>query len=110
IEVLVALGIVAVALAAGIRATGALAVQAERRSAVLLAQYCADNALIDLRLQGSLPGLGERRLVCEQAGQLFEVEQTVLVTRDPRFRQVRLRVLQDGHVAAQLAAALGAWP
>ena len=50
IEVMVALGIVAIALVAGLKATAALASNALRQSDMLLAQLCTDNALVTLRL------------------------------------------------------------
>ena len=51
IEVLVALGIVAIALIAGLQATTALTRNAERQSDMLLAQICADNELAKVRLE-----------------------------------------------------------
>ena len=50
IEVLVALGIVAIALMAGLQATAALTRNAQRQTDVLLAQTCAENELIKIRL------------------------------------------------------------
>ena len=55
IEVLVALSIVAVALAAGTQAMQALTSNAARQSDVLLAQLCAENELIKIRLSRQLP-------------------------------------------------------
>ena len=49
IEVLVALGIVAIALIAGTQATMALTRNAQRQSDVMLAQICAENELINPR-------------------------------------------------------------
>src|SRR5574343_166836 len=51
IEVLVALSIVAVALLAGLQATGALSNNAQRQTLTMLGQICAENKLIRLRLQ-----------------------------------------------------------
>ena len=45
IEVLVALTIVAVTLMAGMKASGALTLQAQRQTDVLLGQMCAENVL-----------------------------------------------------------------
>ena len=59
VEVLVALGIVAVALAAGVRSTGALTRNAERQSDLLLAQLCAENALVAVRLSKQMPAVGD---------------------------------------------------
>ncbi|MBC7393639.1 MAG: prepilin-type N-terminal cleavage/methylation domain-containing protein, partial [Variovorax sp.] len=50
IEVLVALAIVAIALAAGTQATMALTRNAQRQSDVLLAQLCVENELVKARL------------------------------------------------------------
>ena len=57
IEVLVALGIVAIALLAGSQATGALVRNAERQSEVMLAHVCAENALVAVRLSRQMPSM-----------------------------------------------------
>ena len=59
---LVALGIVAIALAAGLQATTALTNNAQRQSDVLLAQMCAENELVRVRLARQMPGVGEQRV------------------------------------------------
>ena len=46
VEVLVALGIVAIALTAGLRATAALTNNGMRQSDILLAHICAENELV----------------------------------------------------------------
>ena len=68
IEVLVALGIVAIALVAGLQATAALTLNAQRQSDVLLAHICAENELGRLRLARQLPPVGDSDQTCEQAG------------------------------------------
>ena len=50
VEVLVALGIVAIALMAGLQATTALTRNALRQSDIVLAQLCAENELVKARL------------------------------------------------------------
>src|SRR5215831_1430334 len=50
VEVLVAVAVVAITLAAGLKAAGALTDNAQRLSEVVNAQWCADNALTNLRL------------------------------------------------------------
>ena len=50
IEVLVALVIVAISLAAGVKAAGALTQNAARLQTVSAAQWCAENQLSELRL------------------------------------------------------------
>ena len=63
IEVLVALGIVALALAAGLQAVGGLSRQAERQTLSLLGQMCAENELVRLRLRRQLPDTGNTEKV-----------------------------------------------
>lgn len=91
IEVLVALSIVGVALIAGFKATGALTLHAQRQSAQLLGQLCAENALVSLRLLRQIPGIGETKQRCTQGGQSLEVTRTVQTTPNPNF--VRVDVL-----------------
>ena len=50
VEVLVALGIVAIALTAGLRATAALTNNGMRQSDILLAHICAENELVKATL------------------------------------------------------------
>ncbi len=95
IEVLVALGIVAIALVAGLQATTALTNNALRQSDVLLAHICAENELVKVRLSRQMPGVGETTVGCEQAGRAFSVVVGVLPTPNPNFRRVDAQVM-DG--------------
>jgi len=88
IEVLVALVLVAVALAAGLKAAGALTGNAERLDAVLAAQLCAENQLAELRLTQQFPGTGESEFSCEQLGRSYTGRQVVTGTLNPNFRRV----------------------
>ena len=92
IEVLVALGIVAVALAAGTQATQALINNATRQSDVLLAQLCAENEFVKIRLLRQLPSVGDSTVVCEQAGRVLQVLVSVRPTPNPLFRRVDAKV------------------
>lgn len=96
IEILVALAVVAVALAAGSQATGALTRAASRQSDQWLAQLCAENELIRLRLARRLPDIGDSRSECTQAGRSMQVQLSVLPTPNPNFRRI------DASVQAQL--------
>ncbi|HEX5783289.1 MAG TPA: type II secretion system minor pseudopilin GspI [Burkholderiaceae bacterium] len=96
VEIMVALAIVAVALTAGLRATGSLTQLAQRQQDQLLAQLCADNALAQVRLSRTLPGIGTSSQTCVQAGQSLEVVQDVLPTPNPNFRRVDVRVRPGG--------------
>lgn len=92
IEVLVALGIVAIALAAGVRSTGALTRNAERQSDLLLAQLCAENALVAVRLSKQMPAVGDNTANCEQAGRNLGVTLSVRPTPNPNFLRVEAQV------------------
>jgi general secretion pathway protein I len=92
IEVLVALSIVGIALIAGFKATGALTHNAQRQSAQLLGQLCAENALVSLRLLHQIPGIGETKSICTQGGQSLEVTRTVQATPNPNFVRVDVQV------------------
>ena len=92
IEVLVALGIVAIALAAGVRSTGALTRNAERQSDLLLAQLCAENALVAVRLSKQMPAVGDNTANCEQAGRNLGVTLSVRPTPNPYFLRVEAQV------------------
>ena len=97
VEVLVALGIVAISLTAGLMATGAITRHAQRQSDMLLAQLCAENALTQVRLVRQLPGVGDTSSVCEQAGRSLTVTLSVRQTPNPNFSRADAQVL-DGEV------------
>ena len=80
VEVLVALAIVAVSLISASQVGGAWVLNANRQWQYQLAQVCADNALIALRLSSQLPGLGERNVDCTQAQREMRVVLTVRAT------------------------------
>ena len=107
IEVLVALGITAVALMAGLQATGALSRNADRQTVSMLGQICAENELIALRLRRQLPDTGNRSVACTQAGRLLQVEVSVRPTPNPNFRRVDARVLGQGSQVLQLSTVMG---
>ncbi len=88
IEVLVALAIVAIALATGVKAAGALVRNGERLAQVSAAQWCADNELSDLRLERQFPGVGEFTFDCEQLGASYPGRLVVRPTPNPNFRRV----------------------
>lgn len=92
IEVLVALAIVAIALAAGTQATSALTRNAQRQSDTLLAGLCAENELVQVRLARQMPGIGSSTQTCIQAGVAFGVTVQTSTTLNPNFRRVDVRV------------------
>lgn len=107
IEVLVALGIVAIALVAGLQATTALTNNAMRQSDVLLAHICAENELVKVRLAKQMPGVGDSTVPCEQAGRPFSVTVSVLPTPNPSFRRVDAQVLDGTSPVLRLSTVVG---
>ena len=107
IEVMVALGMVAIALVAGLKATAALTDNARRQGDMLLAQACADNALAAVRLTPGLPGLGETSTSCRQGEQAFEVLLLVAPTPNPNFRRVDARVRRGAEGLLQMSTVVG---
>jgi general secretion pathway protein I len=92
IEVLVALGIVALSLAAGVRATESITRNSERQSDLMLAQVCGENALIAMRLARQMPAVGENTTPCEQVGRSLSVRLQVQPTPNPNFLRVEAQV------------------
>ena len=92
IEVMVALAIVAIALAAGTQATTALTRNAQRQSDVMLAQICAENELILARMATQMPPIGDALRTCTQANTDFPVTVSTTATLNPNFRRVDVQV------------------
>lgn len=107
VEVLVALGIVAIALVAGLQATAALTTNAQRQSDVLLAHFCAENELAKVRLSKQMPGVGTSDITCEQAGRSFVVKVVVAPTPNPSFRRVDAHVLDGQWQLLRLSTIVG---
>ncbi len=107
IEVLVALGIVALALAAGSRATESITRNAQRQSDLIVAQLCAENTLIALRLARQMPPAGENTAPCEQAGRNLDVRSMVQTTPNPNFMRVEAQVQDAGVPMLALTTIIG---
>ncbi len=107
VEVLVALAIVTIALLAGAQATSALTRNTLRQSSVLLAHMCAENELVKVRLAQQLPGVGETRVACVQAGEPLEVAVVVAPTPNPNFRRVDAQVFEAGAPVLRLSTVVG---
>jgi general secretion pathway protein I len=95
IEVLVALVIVAVALAASVRAVGTIAGTAGALHQRLLAGWSADSVLADARLGHSWPELGTTRFECSQGDLMLICTETVSSTPNPLFRRIEVSVTHD---------------
>jgi general secretion pathway protein I len=102
IEVLVALAIVAVALAAALRAVGSLATGEADLHRRLLAGWSADNELAQLRLTHTWPDIGARTFDCSQGNLKLICTDRVSATPNPIFRRVEVVVESPG-LAGNLA-------
>lgn len=94
LEVLVALVIIGVALAAAMRGALSLTSSAEYTREKMLAVMTAENRLLELRLARERLALGENTLQCEQGGVTFLCIQAVKSTPNPFFRRVEVRVFR----------------
>lgn len=111
IEVLVALAIVAITLAAGIKAAGALMGNAQRLDEVTAAQWCADNQLTELRLSQQFPGVGDSDFSCQQLGRSYAGKLMARPTLNPNFRRVDAQVSNDeGQPVLTLTTILPRYP
>lgn len=108
IEVLVALAIIAIALAASLRAVGSLAASEADLHDRLLAGWSADNTLAQLRLVHAWPDLGESSFDCSQGNLRLTCTQHVAATPNPVFRRVEVSVTTPGRSGnlAQLVTVL----
>jgi general secretion pathway protein I len=112
LEVLVALVIIGVALAAAMRGAMSLASTAEYTRAKLLALMTAENRLLELRLAREQLEPGEQTQPCEQGGLSFTCTQAIKPTPNPFFRRVEVRVFRsdDAGERRQLAELMTVMP
>ncbi|TMG80965.1 MAG: type II secretion system protein GspI [Betaproteobacteria bacterium] len=110
VEVLVALAIVAVALAAGFRSVAQSAESATALKGRTLALWVAQNQLAAAQLETPGPAIGEREGSESQAGALFTWHETVIGTPNPAFRRVEITVTdasRPDYVLARLVGYVG---
>lgn len=92
VEVLVALAILAVALAAGFRSVAQSAESATALKARTLALWVAQNRLAEAQLETPTPAMGERAGSEAQAGATFSWHITISGTPNPAFRKIEITV------------------
>jgi len=107
VEVLVALAIVAVALAAGFRSVAQSAESATALKGRTLALWVAQNRLAAAQLETPGPAIGERDGNETQARALFAWHQAVTGTPNPAFRRVEITVADAGRPEYVLARLVG---
>lgn len=104
LEVLVALAILAVALAAGLRALSSSTLSAEGLRERMLADWVAQNRLAELRASGEFPDFGVLEGEAEQAGRRYRWHQHTQPTPNALFRRIDLQVSdRDGQPLASLS-------
>jgi general secretion pathway protein I len=92
IEVLVAIAILAVALAATTRAASVATDGTLETRHRLLATWAAQNRVAELRARGVFPSTGTDSFSTEEGGLALQVEETVSDTANPVIRRVDLAV------------------
>lgn len=107
IEVLVALGIVAVALLAASKASSSLTDNSQRLGRVMLAQLCAENEMIRARLAKNNPEIGDSDSDCLQAGRSFKQKVSVRPTPNPNFRRLDVQILDEQGPVLTLSTVIG---
>lgn len=112
LEVLVALTIVAVALAACVRAAGLMATNNAALRDRSLALLSAQNTLAELRAQRVFPAIGNATAPCPQGVLTLTCERVITATANNGFRQVTVRVRAQPNDAplTELRALASAWP
>ncbi|HMF28039.1 MAG TPA: type II secretion system minor pseudopilin GspI [Candidatus Cybelea sp.] len=107
IEVLIALAILAVALAAAVRSAGIAADGTIDLKERLLATWVAQDRLARYATQPIWPDVGTSQGNVEQAGIQFAWQETVSGTPNPRFRRVEIHVYSARAPTHALATLIG---
>lgn len=107
IEIIVAVAILAVALAATTRAASVATDGALETRQRLLATWAAQNRVAELRARHVFPNVAATRLTAEEAGLALAIDENVVETPNPTIRRVDLAVSDarnPGRVLARLTA------
>lgn len=110
LEVLVALAILAVAMAAVARAANLMTDSAGELKLRTLATWVAQNRLAEHMARGEWPETGVRNGAAEQAGVPFDWEERVSGTPNAAFRRMEIRVYATGQSGRHLAQLVGYLP
>lgn len=104
LEVLIALAILAIGLAAAMRAIGVATNSSFELKQRMLAQWVAQNRAAELRALGLWPDPGVSEGEAEQAGQRFTWQQKVTTTPNALFRRVEINVARPDQLSHSLAS------
>jgi general secretion pathway protein I len=92
LEVLVALVIVGTALGAGLRAVGSLTQNSAGLRAAMMANWSAENRLVQIRLNREFPEIGKRSFDCPQGDLRLMCEEEVIASPNPLLRRIEVAV------------------
>lgn len=92
IEILIALAILAVALAATTRAAGVATDASLETRQRLLATWAAENRVAEIRARRLFPSPATATMIAEQGGLALTIEEVVTDTPNPAMRRVDLAV------------------
>jgi general secretion pathway protein I len=107
VEILVAVAILAVALAATTRAASLATDSARETRSRLLATWAAENRIAELRARALFPAPATTTITAAQGGLSLTIAETVSDTANPTLRRVDLAVSdagEPGRVLARLTA------
>jgi general secretion pathway protein I len=107
IEILVALAIIAVALAAGMRALAQSADSATALKARTLGLWVAQNRLAAAQISTPWPAPGNYRGNATQAGAQFLWREAVTTTPNPAFRRIEISVMEPNRPDYMIARLVG---
>lgn len=103
VEILIALAILAVGLAAATRAVGIASDTSYALEQRLIAEWVAQNRVSEIRARRLWPDIGSSEGETEQAGQRLIWLQTVSGTPHQAFRRVDVKVVLPGKLSHSLA-------
>ncbi|MFQ6372257.1 type II secretion system minor pseudopilin GspI [Shewanella sp. YIC-542] len=92
LEVMVALAVFAIAAVAITKSIGSQVANLPILEEKTLAQWVADNQMVEARLQEAFPTLGTKEGNVELAGKTWYWRQEVIKTTDEKFRMIRVSV------------------
>ena len=107
IEVLVALGIIAIALMAALRSAGQGTSSVGELRSRLFAGWVAENVLTEQRVRGVWPSLGPHHGSARQGNKDFIWREEVVETSNPAFRRVNIFVFEASDASPVLAHLTG---
>lgn len=103
IEILIAVAILAVALAATTRAASVATDGALQTRERLLATWAAQNRIAELRARRAFPPIAATKMNAEQAGLALVIDESIVETPNPTIRRVELNVAQARNPDRMLA-------